>query len=232
MITFNFIMAGVITLVILLIASVREGRLRAIIYGLPLPITTALIATKSQIDASHVIGLFLLCVFLWLVFFFYKKRNLTIIASDILSATIYVILGFFLIRIISIDFWKMVFFYLLFWIIYLLRYQPKYEQGSKSPIKPLIKGGLVFVISLCLLLLKSILRGVVVTFPFSGIFAVVEAKDTLYTLAGEFTKNSLSILVFFIIVNVLSPKIGYYQSILLGWLFYFPILLLLQKIKH
>ena len=86
MIIFNFVMAGVIALVILAIASVRDSRLKAIIYGLPIPITVALIATKSPVDTSHIIGLFLLCLFLWSVFYLYKRWQLPIFTADILRA--------------------------------------------------------------------------------------------------------------------------------------------------
>ncbi len=55
-------------------------------------------------------------------------------------------------------------------------------------------------LAIILLSLKAMLQGVVVLFPFSGIFTVVEMRDDLEVLASEFTKNSVSILSFLLIV--------------------------------
>jgi hypothetical protein len=80
------------------------------------------------------------------------------------------------------------------------------------------KGPLVFVLAIVLLSFKAMLKGVVVLFPFSGIFTVIEMRDDLEVLASEFTKNSISILSFLLIVYVLSASIGFYLAIACGWI--------------
>jgi len=224
-------MASIIALTIILIASVKDNKVKALIYSLPIPITFALIATKSNIDNSHVIGLFLLSAFLWSVFYLSKKLKIPVFLSDILCSLGYVILGFIFIKLLPTGFWELTAIYFLSWVISLKRYTPIPEKSKKDELHSLIKGSIVFPIALGLLFLKSFLRGIVVTFPFSGIFAVWEVREALYTLAGEFTKNSLAILIFFIVIKISSQYIGFYPSIGLGWLFYLPVFLCLQKIK-
>jgi len=232
MIIFNLAMAALIALVVLGMAAVKESRLKAVIYGLPLPITTALIATRVPVNTSHISGLFLLCCFLWSVFYLYTNKGLPILIADIFCAFAYIILGFLLIKQLTINFWQAVFLFTLFWLFYIWKYRPKNEKGEKSKVYFLVKGSVIFIIAYILFSLRTILAGIVVTFPFSGVFAVIEAKKTLYTLAGEFAKNSLAILLFFIVVKFSSEHMGFYQAIGLGWLFYLPALILLQKVKR
>lgn len=157
---------------------------------------------------------------------------MSIFTADFVCASGYVVLGFLFIKLSLLSFWQATFLYIFLWFLYIEKYRPIVEVGERSQIRPLLKGPIVLVLSSILLFLKSVLGGIVVTFPFSGVFAVVEARKTLYTLAGEFTKNSLAILIFFVITKVFSDKLGFYYSIGLGWLFYLPFLLFLQRIKN
>ena len=224
-------MAAIIALVIVLIASVKDNRLKAFIYSLPFPITAALFATKISINSSHIVGLLLLNLFLWSVFYLYKKLKISIIFSDFLCSIGYVVLGFIFVKLFTIGFWEASSLYFIVWMIFIIRYRQIREKSKRNKLPLTIKGTTVFLIALILLYLKSFLSGVVVTFPFSGVFAVWEVREAINTLAGEFTKNSLAILVFFIAIKIFSQYTGYYSSIGLGWLFYIPLIFGLQKIK-
>ena len=67
------------------------------------------------------------------------------------------------------------------------------------------------------------------TFPFSGVFAVIESRDSLRILAALFTRNSIAVLAMFItmhylvdeqlVVRLLSGLVVY--SIVLGLLMRF-----------
>lgn len=96
----------------------------------------------------------------------------------------------------------------------------KNKVGEKQQTNLLLKGIIVFGVAFLLLSAKDLLSGVMVTFPFSGVFAVVEMKKDLKILAFEFTKNSIAILLFFISLAILMPIVGFYLSIALSWVVY------------
>lgn len=231
MIIFNVLMAGAIGLVISLMAFSNNSRFKATIYSLPIPITIVLIVTNITIDYSHIVGLFLLCLFLWSVFYIHEKIHTPILIADIFSASIYVVLGFLLMKLFTFGFWQTALLYVIFWLVYISRYKPINQSDSRSRIHPLIKGVIVFLIALLLLFMKNNLGGFIVTFPFLGIFAVLETKNATYTLAGEFTKNSLAVLLLFIAIRLLSTHIGFYQAIIVGWLLCISFFICLQRLR-
>lgn len=218
---FNIVMAMAIALIIVIISAVKNPMIKTIIYSLPIPITLALIASQKGVNSTHIIGLFLLVGFLWLVNWM-RKTNANIFVADIISAAAYIATGYSLIRLVqdkSIPFTLLSFLYLLLWMTFMFfgKHKVKNVPGKKRKVNIVIKGVSIFLIATLLLTLKDVLKGIVVTFPFSGVFAVIEMQDHLHTLASEFTKNSIAILVFFIIVYAVMPGLNIYPAIFLGW---------------
>jgi hypothetical protein len=228
----TIIMAGIIAIVITFMSKIQNGKLKAVIYSLPLPISLSLLAIGTQVESNHITGLILLAGFLWSTYFLYVKCHQSILMSDVISAVIYIIIGYATKETSRIDFWWMFFAYSILWFIFLNFYHPKQEFGTKSSTNIIIKGSTVFITSFVLLSLKSFLSGFIVTFPYSGIFAVKESKDTLYSLAAEFTKNSIAILIFFATIKISFEKLGLPISIGLGWIIYLPTLWIVQRLKQ
>lgn len=231
----NAIMALIIMGVILLIAVVKNPHVKAIVYGLPIPITAALLASRNGVGETHVIGLVLLVGFLWSVYYLYS-RGWHIILADIISAGLYVGIGFALAKSIHLTFGFVVVLSVFAWIaaMLFLRHQQTIEeqnQVSGQKISLWIKALVVFSVAYFLLETKDLLSGIIVTFPFSGVFAVVEMKANLKTLAREFTKNSLAILAFFITVWYLGDSLGIMMAVVVGWGIYFATFQLLKKVK-
>lgn len=227
----NTVSALAISLIIYCMAVVKSSRVKALVYSLPIPITIALIATGGKVDSSNIIGLLLLCLFLWLVRLLYVYK-LPLLAADVTSAVLYVVVGFALIKGISLSFGVVCLAYTVLWLVFVLIYRPSKEVQREAPqkIKPVPKAVIVFALALVLLTLKSYLAGVVVTFPFSGVFAVVEGKNILKTLAAVFSRNSLAILIFFITFYSIHSKTGLWPALLLGWVVYAIALSVITKV--
>jgi hypothetical protein len=230
---FNLIMALVIALVIIAIATVKNPVLKAVVYGLPIPITVALVASQKGVDSSHIVGLFLLVLFLWVVHWL-RRCGVHILIADVIGALIYVVLGFMAVHVMKGAhlFIPLVGAYVVFWILWMMRTRgpPQDEPAPQVNTVPLLrKGVVIFVVANVLLALKDLLKGVVVTFPFSGVFAVVEMQGKLHTLASEFTKNSIAILVFFAIVHYAAYAMQLYAAVALGWVGYVVVLTAVRK---
>ncbi len=227
---FNVIMALVIAVIIVVISILKNPMAKAIVYSLPIPITLALIASQKEVDESHIAGLFLLTGFLWLVNTLHK-RGVGILSSDILSTLTYVIIGYWTIKLIPHgSFYLSAAVYFLFWVAFMSKYKFVKTGNIEKERGPnmTIKGVLIFSIALALLSAKDVLMGIVVTFPFSGVFAVIEMQRNLEILAAEWTKNSLAVLCFFITIHLLSGILGIYLAIFLGWVVYLIVLKLIR----
>lgn len=203
----NVLMALSIAAIIVVIASLTSARAKAIVYSLPIPITMALIASRNGVDGSHVIGLGLLMGFLWLVSQL-SSRGINILLADVISATAYVGVGYAILGLKDMaPFYILCITYAVFWLIFRLferqRPAPIAANVSGKKINLWLKALVVFFIAYCLLETKNLLSGIVVTFPFLGVFAVVEMKENLRTLSREFAKNSIAILAFFVMVHFL-----------------------------
>ena len=230
----NLISACAIGVIIAAMAATKNKQLRATIYSLPLPITIALIATNGKITASNVFGLALLCGFLWLVYYLHYIRKLSILLSDIVAAVLYILVGYVIVKTTNLPIELVMVVYVVAWVslVYLLSRRTLHESAHNYPAKlsPAAKGTVTAVLSFGLLSLKDALAGIVVTFPFSGVFAVVEARAHLATLASVFTRNSIAILALFFTVYMLQNHLSLLPRIAFGWIVYLAILSIVQRI--
>lgn len=230
---FNLLMAAVIAVVITVISVIKNSVVKAIVYGLPIPITVALIASQRGVDGTHVAGLFLLVGFIWSVYWLCRS-GLKVITADVLSALLYVGIGYVTTKLpLGGEFVTMTVIYVCFWLIYMKMKGENHVYGEASyqpkKVSLVVKSVSTFGIASLLLMLKELLSGVIVTFPFSGVFAVLEMHGKLQTLATEFTKNSIAILTFFVAVYIFTSMTGLYTAIIIGWIIYFVILKAVQK---
>jgi hypothetical protein len=226
----NIISAIAVGIIILIMALLKSGYLKALIYSLPIPITIALIATGGTVNETNIIGLFLLILYLWLMVFL-VKRGMNVYVADIVAVIAYVVVGYVAITYIKLPFEVTLIIYAIFWVLYAILYRHKVSREVKSSkrLNPVVKFPIVTITSFILFSLKSYLSGVVVTFPFSGVFAVIESRGTLRTLAAMFTGNSIGILALFGVVYYLGST-NLVVKILAGWASYFVIVFVVGKV--
>jgi hypothetical protein len=227
----NILSAISIGLIIAVMASIKNSQLKATIYSLPIPITIAIIATGVKVNITNVVGLFLITLFLWFVWFLHE-RGLNISASDVIAAVCYVIVGYAGVKYVKLSFYTGVSVYLVTWLTFILVYRNRVvpeRKRTNSKIKPATKGVVVTLLAYVLFSLKNYLAGIIVTFPFSGVFAVIESKHMLETLAGVFTRNSIAILMMFVTIHALvGTNVG--VKLIAGWAVYLVVLNLAIKL--
>jgi hypothetical protein len=225
----NAASAAAIAAVIVAMGAARNNVVKAVIYCLPIPITVVFIATDALVTSRHIIGLFLLNIFLWSVATLYKSTR-NILLADSVAAAAYIVIGYFLVTYTRVSFVTITSAYALAWLIFCLLYPrgtPDEARPESSKVGPGIKFAGTAVLSFGLLSMQGLLSGVVVTFPFSGVFAVIEGRQILRTMALTFTRNSLALLALFVTL-FMAQQINLGWRMLLGWAVYLPVLLLLQ----
>lgn len=215
-------------------ATIKDPRVKSFVYILPFPISFALLATGVHINGLNVIGLGLVIVFLWTVFILHDRFKLHIIVADIIGASIYVILGYIAAQLAPPPFWLATSVYAVGWALFVIFYSPsKTTKTNQKPetIKPIQKFAGVSVIAFVLLRFKSLLEGIVVTFPFSGVFAVIEARHNLETLASIATRNSISLIGMFMVIAYLPSSLPPLVLIAAGWIVVLIILKIIYRFK-
>jgi hypothetical protein len=230
----NLVSAVAIGLIISVMALIHDVRLKALVYSFPIPITIALIATHGVVTAGTIFGLANVCGFLWLVYILHQRRGIQIVAADILGALVYVIVGYGITKLIHVPFYSAVALYIVFWVVAMVilqRHHSVQKPGNPLALPVAVKGIGTTAIAYILFTLKDLLSAIVVTFPFSGVFTVIEAKQNLSVLARVITRNSLAILGLFVVVYALGPGIHLALRLIIGWVAFGVILKLVQKIR-
>ncbi|MBM0279591.1 hypothetical protein, partial [Micromonospora tarensis] len=69
-------------------------------------------------------------------------------------------------------------------------------DGSPDRLPALLKLVVIFVAAVLTALLGAVLRGMVVTFPYSGVLVAVEARRQLAEFSRHFARNSLALVGF------------------------------------
>lgn len=230
---YNLVSAVAIGILIGLMAIVRDPRKKALIYSLPIPITIALIVTHGHVNSSNIIGLVLICAYLVLVHKLRDTYKVHIIAADILGALAYIFVGYFAVTYIHLNFMFASSLYVAGWacVMLILRHRPTAQHNSRpSKISPLAKGAVTSVVAFVLFNLKRFLAGIVVTFPYSGVFAVIETQDNLQTLARVVARNSIAILGLFVTLYYTQSWLHLYAGLAVSWLAFLAILKMAQKL--
>jgi hypothetical protein len=230
----NSTSAIAIGLVIALISAVKNPFLKSTIYSLPLPITIGLIATHGTVGYSNIVGTFLLCCFLWLVYYLYEKRSLAIITADLLATATYVGLGYIFVKQVTLSFLEANLIFLLAWLLamsILKRYRVSEGSQAKRALPVALKGLGAGAASFVLLSFKSAFSGIVVTFPYSGVFAVLEIKHNTNILARVFTRNSIAIVALFDTLYLLDNSFELWLKLSIGWVVYLLSLKMIQKVR-
>jgi hypothetical protein len=228
----NIISAIVIGIIIAVMASVASSKLKALIYSLPIPITVALIATGGDVNVTHIIGLVLITLFLWTVKTLYT-RGVNIYVADVVATGLYIAGGYFAIGFFKMPFFVAVVLYAIGWAVFMTLYRnhpPSRKSKSNTTIRPIVKLPIVSLFAFILLNLKSYLSGIIVTFPFSGVFAVVEGRGILRTLAATFTRNSIAILMMFVTIYLFGSA-DLFLKLVAGWIVYIITLRAVSTIK-
>ncbi|MGW5561499.1 hypothetical protein ACWER9_30305 [Micromonospora sp. NPDC003944] len=198
-----------VTAVVWAVSVIRSVRLRALVYSLPLPMTLALVTTDHRVAGAQLLGVLGLNLFFVTVAVTHKRWRLPILLADGAGIAVYVALSAGLLA-VDIPFEVALAGTLVLWsaaILWLPRRgagppaAPAGEAVTAAEARPdglpaLLKLVVVFVGAILTALLGAVLRGMVVTFPYSGVLVAVEARRQLVEFSRHFARNSLALVGF------------------------------------
>jgi hypothetical protein len=217
----NLISAIAIGLVVFGLAILPSVRAKALLYVFPIPISIGLIATQGKITASNLMGVMLVWVFMWMVKTLVTRARFNIIAADIVAALAYIALGYTLVRLVHLQFWIVLIVFIIVWAVLVgwMHAHPLHDKPFKpSNLSPVAKGSIAAIVSYGIYSVQHILAGIVVTFPYNGIFAVVEVRHHLASFSRAVIRNTVALGAMFTSMYFLQSDLSLALNLLVGWI--------------
>ncbi|MEU8287536.1 hypothetical protein AB0C01_24735 [Micromonospora sp. NPDC048905] len=217
-----------VTAVVWAVSVIRSVRLRALVYSLPLPMTLALVSTDHRVDGAQLLGVLGLNLFFVTVAVTHHRLRWPILLADAAGIAVYVALSAGLLA-VRVPFEAALAGTLALWLaaMLLLRRRaarPRADADTDAAADPvagaearsdglpvLLKLVVIFVGAILTTLLGAVLRGMVVTFPYSGVLVAVEARRQLPEFSWHFARNSLGLVGFltaYHYVQDISPTVA------------------------
>lgn len=189
-----------VTGVVWAISVIRSVRLRAFVYSLPLPMTLAIVSVRPQVTGAQLLGVVGLNLFLVSVALLYARFGWSIVLADAVGIVVYVLFSLAVQQGEPVPFLPALSGVLLLWLacrLWLRRTpEPDRVLAPPSGLPTLLKPVVIFAGALVTALLGTALRGMVVTFPYSGVLTAIETRHNLPLFARHFSQNSLALVAF------------------------------------
>ncbi|MEU8332098.1 hypothetical protein [Micromonospora sp. NPDC048839] len=220
-----------VTAVVWAVSVIRSVRLRALVYSLPLPMTLALVSTDHRVDGAQLLGVLGLNLFFVTVAVTHHRLRWPILLADGAGIAVYVALSAGLLA-VRVPFEAALAGTLALWLaaMLLLRRRVAHPRADiaadtdadagaearSDGLPVLLKLVVIFVGAILTTLLGAVLRGMVVTFPYSGVLVAVEARRQLPEFSWHFARNSLGLVGFltaYHYVQDISPTV----ALVAGW---------------
>ncbi|MFI6763613.1 hypothetical protein ACIBF5_31265 [Micromonospora sp. NPDC050417] len=189
-----------VSAVVWLVTLIRSVRWRAFVYSLPLPMTIALVGADLPVDGTQLLGVVGLNLFFVTVTVAYHRFGLPILLADLLGLGVYLALSALLLRVGPLPFAPTLGCVLVLWLVVMRwlrrRVGPPAPEPTRNALPAPLRLLVVLAGSTVTVLLGQQLRGMVVTFPYSGVLVAIESRRDLADFSRHFAANSLALVGF------------------------------------
>jgi len=217
--------ALVLTAFVTTIAYIHSLRLKVLVFSMPIPFTCAYIATGGMpINATHVVGLFLVVLYHWVVFGARMGLRAPLGVAIGGGVTFYLTAAWLARPLADWPFWPLAGIWLAMYLVAARAMRGVDEPGHRSAAPWQVKAPTIFSIALVVYMLRDLLAGAVTTFPYAGVFTSYEMRRSLRTLATQFTINVISIASMIACMRATQAYLPGYWPLAVGWLAVFATL--------
>jgi hypothetical protein len=205
----TFFTALLVALLVWAVSSIRSIRWRSLVYSLPLPISLLLVTTSVRVDGGQLLGVVAIALFISVVDLTHNRLGRHILLADAAGIAAYIGLSLVIAAFETIPFWPVLIAVTALWGAATLLAPPAGQDvkaaPSPRPGAP-VKLATVFGASLLMVAFGNLLKGLIVTFPYSGVLVVIETRDHLTAFSRNFTRNSISLVAFFTGYHLLQAQ--------------------------
>lgn len=213
-------------------AYIPQPRLKAFAYFLPFPFTLATLSLGRNIDASNVIGIIALIVYINGVRILYRNLRLPIVAAIVIAAATYSLIGYLLSPIIpttDLAFWLACAGMLALAVVLYLKMPPRHEPSRRTQLPVYVKLPIIAAVVTGLVIVKGYLGGFMTLFPMVGVVGAYEARYSLWSLARQLPTWIIAVLPMMAVVRLTQASVGLGPALILGWVVFLAVLLPLTR---
>lgn len=216
----DWIMFGVILLMVMAMTSVKQPRIKTLIWLLPIPFTVVTLLLGKPVGSSNLLGVGLLLLFANTVRWAHDRKLAPIVLLIALSATGYVGLSGLLRPLLShteVEFWGLTVLLLLLFLWVVVRAKrlntsPRCDEAS-GHMKRLILAVVVFM----LVVLKHSLQECMTMFPMLGVVAAYEFRESHWYMCRKVGHFALCSIPMMATIHMLQPMFGLPLALVGGW---------------
>ncbi|MDA0711901.1 MAG: hypothetical protein O3B73_17010 [bacterium] len=224
-------LVGVVTVQAMAVAYLSTPRWKGLALSLPLPFTTIVLSLDKPVDASNVLSLATLLVYVTGVWVLYEKARFPIVPAVALSVVAYILLGGLLLGFVpktDTAFWLAIGAMFALGQV-LLRVLPRpCKPPYRTPMPLWQKLPTVLAVVGVLVTIKSHLGGFASLFPLLGTVGAYEVRHDLWILVRSVPVLMCSLTVLLGVTHVGQAAWGLGGGLALGWLAFLPIVLWIQ----
>jgi hypothetical protein len=224
----DVVLVVVVSIQATVLAYLRQPRLKTFAYYLPFPFTLASLSLGRPIDASNVLGMVLLFLYIQGVRILYKSLRLPIVVAIALAAAGYTAIGALVSPFVphgGVAFWVTLAAMLALAVI-LYRWMPyRHEPDYRTTLPVYIKMPIIAAVIVVLVTIKNSLGGFMTLFPMVGVVGAYESRFSLWTMGRGQPTWMLAMVPMMAVMRLAEATFGIGLALLLGWVVFLTVLL-------
>jgi hypothetical protein len=226
----DYVLLMVVSMMGTALAYLHNPKWKAFVLALPIPFTVACLSLGGKVDATHVLGIPFLMLYVNGVRWLHVKLGLPILPAIILAAGSYAGLGILMVGWVprtEMAFWGLAVSMWLFAAV-MLRVTPHLEEpGHRTPLPVWIKLPVIAGVIVLIIIGKKMLLGLMTMFPMVGLVAAYEGRHSLWTMCRAIYRFALWGIPMMATVHVAQSYVGIGLSpaLMLGWAVYLSLMI-------
>ena len=202
------------------IAYLRQPRLKAFAYYLPIPFSLALLALGRPVDTTNALGLLLLNVYIHGVRLLHYRLRLPVVPAIALAAIAYTLIAWELAPIVprtEAAFWLALAAGALLALALYRLLPPKDEPAHRTALPVYVKLPVVALVVSFVVAVKNQLGGFMTLFPMVGVVGAYEARRSLWALARGLPTWMLAMVPMLSALRLAQRHVALPAALALAW---------------
>ena len=223
----------IVTIQCLLIAYSESPQWKSLFLSLPLPFTAVVLSVGRPIDASTVVGLFVLLVYTQVVRLLSDRLHVPIGLAIVIGVAFYTVVGWSCAGLVPTgDDAFAVACAVTIPVGFVLqgRYRAEAERPYRTTLPIAIKLPAIFAVVAFLVTIKHTLAGFAPLFPLIAVIGAYETRHSLWTLVRPVFTLMVAIPSMLIVTRLTQTTFGLGGGLALGWIVFLPLLFLLRRV--
>jgi len=225
----DYLLIICVALMSLVLAYLPSPRLKAFVLMLPIPFTLATLMLGKGVTVSTVFGSLTLIIFTTSVRVLYNNFRWHIVPALTVSVIGYCIIGVLIARFVpEVEwlFWVALAFVSIVGVVGGVLMPHRDEPHHRTPLPIYTKAPIILGVVIALVCAKKLLEGFTQTFPMVGLIGNYEGRHCLWTINRAIVRSICAFMPMFMVIRLLTPKIGLPGALACGWGVYLPALAL------